>query len=131
MNYPIKPEVECSYFNFVFNLMKIYFFLILAPKLGICVSLHSLYRPEKKRGKEAWHPYLLNLQCGKAAQHITKSEEDETMGERTRERWRERKSEVAAAAAAQPGLLISCYDTTCLKALLIQFSVAEQCAGWQ
>lgn len=129
MNYPIKPEVECSYLNLFFYLTKINFFLILAQKLGICVSLHSLYRPEKKRGKEAWHPYLLNLQYGKAAQHITKSEEDETMGERTREKWRERKSEVAAAA--QPGLLISCYDTACLKALLIQFSVAKQCAGCQ
>lgn len=32
----------------------------------------------------------------------------------------------AAAAAAQAGLLISCYVAACLKALLIQFSYAEQ-----
>lgn len=33
---------------------------------------------------------------------------------------------VLVVAAAQAGLLISCYVAACLKALLIQFSCAEQ-----
>lgn len=45
-----------------------------------------------------------------------------------REQVRKRVRDAAkpAAAAAQAGLLISCYVAACLKALLIQFSCAEQ-----